>query len=134
MTNPANRLSRAITARRGQLGMSRRQLVEAAGDKAVPLGTLKNLELERQQGKPHTTTLAAVDSTLGWEVGSAADIWDLGQPPRLVGEEPIRVEIVDGDDARALLAYLGDTKFTEESRRDALRAALAMVRALLDEE
>lgn len=104
------RLGRQVRQKRASKGLSQSAAARAAG---IHRGAWSAVE-KATDGKPYDTTLAAIERTLGWELGSCALILDGGDPVPVgapIGGRPLsRVER-----ARALIEFAKtDPTFTRE--------------------
>ena len=101
-----------VADRRGVLGLTQKELADAAG---VDVVTIYNVESGRRW--PQSKTRAAIEAALRWSPGDLTRLRRGGEPTPL----PIRVDIGDG-----ITVDVGDDEVTDpEALRRSLARALA---------
>lgn len=94
------RAARAVTARRGQLGLTQQELADAAG---VDIKTIGNLE---SRGRwPIARTRARIENALGWQAGEMQRISETAPEP--APEPDVLAEEFGEDNAARLRRVLG---------------------------
>lgn len=117
--NPHERLASAIEARRGELGLSLRQVAELAGITGETLRAVR-----KGSNEPSSLTKRGIERALAWAAGSVDHILD--------GDGPLPADKPPADPMGATEAILDDMERRVADMKRLSRRDLAAVDALIE--
>jgi len=126
---PAERLAKAVAARRQELSLGQQALAERAltNGRRISFQTIRNVEAAAQASY-RDPTLLALDAGLGWQDGTASAIFN-GAPPAPAPE----VE-VERDELAARLARLETRMGLDDRRLGDINAMETVLGCLSDDQ